>query len=168
MNFVGLDLSLNATGFAIYMTKLEKYYFTTIKPCIGVRDTDSKIENIRMIISKKIDIIRDEGIELVCIEEVPFMNRPGTNQLAELNAVIRNMLLRKRVRFCVINNMSWKKFVLGNGKVTKDAGIEWCKNKGIWVKNDNEADAVCLAYWGKSGGFAEKIRKELNNKKKRR
>lgn len=39
-----------------------------------------------------------------------------------------------------------KKFWTGKGNASKDAMIEECRNRGIEVKDDNEADAVALLH----------------------
>lgn len=151
--YLGLDLSTSATGAAFMLEDGSVKAFSLYPQ----RDTglDERIEFIRRELSIKIDALEKEhgAIDLVCIEAVPFMNRPGSSQLNDLNGVIRNMLLRRGLVYRLVNVATWKKFILGTGRpLYKKESENYCKSFGYPAANDNESDAVCIMLWGKNGG----------------
>lgn len=159
MIFIGLDLSTSCTGGAVCIESVGKkkiYAFSIFTPKkLGL---DERIEFVRRELAIKVDHIEKEHgkITLVCIEAVPFMNRPGSSQLNDLNGVVRNMLFRRGIAYRLVNVSTWKKYILGTGRpVDKKESLNYCNKNGYPVINDNESDAVCIMLWGKDGGLQE-------------
>ena len=142
MNFTGIDLSLNATGFIT---------LTEDKEIIKEEIISSKPKNE---IEERIIFIRDEISKLISspsiiyIEGLSYMSVSATlAQLAALHYTIRIFLYElKTYPFKIIPPTSLKKFTTGKGNSKKSLMIkEVYKKWGYDTSDDNLADAYGLA-----------------------
>ena len=141
MNFTGIDLSLNATGFVtIDKEKLViKEEIITSNPKEEIED---RIMHIRNEISKL--LIKDS---IYYIEGLSYMSVSATMaQLAALHYTIRIYLREIHTSFKIIPPTSLKKFVTGKGNSKKSLMIKNVYKKfGYDTEDDNLADAYGLA-----------------------
>lgn len=73
----------------------------------------------------------------------------GQLKLHQLVGAITAIGIGKGVELISVTPKTWRKAVLGNGALPKDAAKrvakEWCIAAGIDVRNHDEAEAVCIA-----------------------
>jgi crossover junction endodeoxyribonuclease RuvC len=141
MNFTGIDLSLNATGFVTIDKErlVIKEEIITSNPKEEIED---RIIHIRSEISK---LIIEESIYY--IEGLSYMSVSATMaQLAALHYAIRIYLREIHIPFKIIPPTSLKKFVTGKGNSKKSLMIKNVYKKfGYDTEDDNLADAYGLA-----------------------
>lgn len=87
------------------------------------------------------------------IEDVPFARSARTH--AELNQIIGAIklpLLAGGWAVNMVNNMTWKKEVIGNGRARKPEIREWATGGNIPADphelNEDNLDALCIGYYG--------------------
>jgi crossover junction endodeoxyribonuclease RuvC len=144
--FVGLDLSLTSTGFAL---KDEKIKLETIKTTPKTAKND--LARLLYIRDKLMSMI-PEDTKLICIENffIPF-NKAQINaakDLIMLGTVMRMTLMEKGFPFYIVANTQLKKYATGKGNggpkgiVIREVYKKW----DIDAKDDNQADACVLSY----------------------
>ena len=150
MKLVAFDLSLAATGYAVWDNgKLE---YGTLRP------PDLRgFPRLNWIRSQAANLAT--GANLVIFEGISFMsNDPGTQERIGLAFLIRYLLWHRETPFVLCAPTSLKKFVVGHAgkkdpatgekiKVTKDLMIkELYKRFGHDVDDNNQADGIGLLY----------------------
>jgi len=154
--FVGLDLSLTETGYAVIekeggILKAEKWLTGNVKTKKMGDSAWEEIERLEYILTESLDYIGKSDSEtkiLVGIEGLAFMAKKTTAlaQLAALNYLVRHKLYGWKIPFVIVAPMTLKKFVTGKGKGDKNLMLlEVYKKWSVDIKNDNEADAFGLA-----------------------
>jgi hypothetical protein len=153
VKLVALDLSLTATGYAVWTGALE---YGTLRP-----PNLTGFPRLDWIRSKAATLA--EGADLVIMEGISFMsNDPGSQERIGLAFLIRFLLWHRETPFVLCPPQTLKKFVVGHAgkkdpatgekiKVTKDLMIkELYKRFGHDVNDNNEADAIGLLYVGRA------------------
>ncbi len=156
--FVGLDLSLTASGFAVKQgTHIEMRTIKT-NPKTAVNDL-ARLEYIRDEILKLIP----PGVAMVCVEDyfMPHMAHQigAAIGLVGLGMTVRIAMYDRGIPFYVVADSQLKKFVTGKGAGQKSMILrEAYKRWGIEAKDDNQADACVLAYIAEAlAGQAEEL-----------
>lgn len=72
--------------------------------------------------------------------------------LRDIQGHIRHAARARRIPYEAVNPKTWRAAVLKNGNLGRDeakrAAVDFCKMLRIPVKNADQAEAVCLAFWG--------------------
>ncbi len=142
MKILGLDLSLTASGWAIYDGDSHMSGVITSK----LKDPDRMLD-----IEEQIDcLLSSYAIEQVIIEDFAYGARgKGLFQIAGLGWLIRCLLARNKQTYILVSPSELKKFVTGKGNAPKDIMMLKCYKKfGIEFGDNNECDAYCLARYG--------------------
>ena len=148
--FIGLDLSLTATGFC--RKDGDELQISTVKTTPKTAPHDlARIQHIR---DKLMDMIPD-GTAMVCVEDffVPHVKAQigAAKSLIMLGTAVRIALLERGIPFYVISPGQLKKYVSGKGNGPKGIVIrEVYKRWGVEAKDDNQADACVLSYIAES------------------
>jgi len=111
------------------------------------KDTNMRINEMFLKVKTAIKVLNPD---MVFVENSPYL------QNIKVTLAIHSVV--DAVRFaCVLNNIpvqtvevtSWKKSILGNGKVQKEAIMEFAKAKwGDLITNQDLADASCICQYG--------------------
>jgi crossover junction endodeoxyribonuclease RuvC len=143
---LGIDPSLTGTG-CVYLVngKLHEKKLIKTKPSGENRVTEIKrLQEIR-------DACCLDEVEMVVMEGMAFMARNTTSlmQLAGLNYLIRDQLVKNKIPFIIVAPTTLKKFISGKGNAPKDQMMmEVYKRYGVTLTNDNLCDAYALAMIG--------------------
>lgn len=119
----------------------------------GTAHADKKIENrIRRfddLAQRIIDEVYVGDIDLVVVEDYVRMARFVSSVSYEVGAIIRRAIVAERLPLLEVTPTSLKKFVTGSGKAKKKDVIAAVSELwGFVTKDDNQADALGLAYMG--------------------
>lgn len=72
--------------------------------------------------------------------------------LRDIQGHIRHAARARRIPYEAVNPKTWRAAILKNGNLgreeAKRAAVDFCKKLRIPVKNADQAEAVCLAFWG--------------------
>lgn len=161
MLYVGLDMSL--TGSGVSTKEGTNVFVTTIKT--APKDFKNDLERYRYIVEKAFGYIKETPDKtFICIEDVFVpQNKMQINaamKLIGLAYLIRSRLYEAGYKFYIPAPSQVKKFVSGKGTCPKDQVTkEVYKRWGVDTKDDNQADACCMAY------FAEALHAYLQDEK---
>ena len=149
MKFLGLDLSLTATGF--YLIKdgdKDEYFEINTKP----DDFPNDIERSDYIAHKIVDSIKDENITLIAMEDYFTGKQPqSVIKLATLGTVVRQRLLDNGYPYITFAVSQIKKFETGKGVAPKDNMLKSVyKRHGLDTASNNIADACAIAHVGRA------------------
>jgi lactococcus phage M3 protein len=140
MKILSLDLSSTSSGYAVLEDgKIIDY--GTIKS----NDPDYVIRGHYMAESVKVLFSKHSGFDLVVIEELKVLKN---QKVLAMLGVIQGMVIREcfnsQVEF--IPPTVWRKPYGLNGKreEAKKKAIQYCKDKGVDVNTDDEAEAILL------------------------
>jgi crossover junction endodeoxyribonuclease RuvC len=146
---LGLDLSLNSTGFCQYRLDTKEMNY-------GIIDSDGRrgmerLDHIAQTI-RKLAAVGQDGIRpLAVIENFAFARPNQAHQIGELHGVVRYELWRNHVPFILVAPLQLKKWIIGKGQGEKDLILkELYKRYDFDVSDDNIADAVGLMLIGKT------------------
>ncbi len=148
INVLGIDPSLNSTGWAVITSHNNKYNvleYGSIVAKVG-GDAIEKIKNIAIKIS---DIVKKYDIKTVVIEEC-FVNKNASSSL-KLGMVRGGCIAASTMLGASIIEYSAKTVkntIIGNGNAKKeqlDYMIQHIVGQKLVFKNDDESDAICVA-----------------------
>lgn len=148
MNFLGLDLSLTATGFYLIKDGGKDIYFE-INTKQG--DFQDDIERSDYIANKIIENIKGENITFIALEDYFTGKQPqSVIKLATLGTIVRCRLLDAGYSFMPFVTSQVKKFETGKGNVPKDNVMKSVfKKHDIDTSSNNIADACAIAHIGR-------------------
>jgi crossover junction endodeoxyribonuclease RuvC len=149
MIFCGIDTSLSASGFC----KIEQdtVEFCTIKTKLeGFSNDLDRFKYISDSIISKIP----KDTNMIVIEDVFIpvskAHMGAAIKLAMLAGYVRMMLYKTKIPFSIVAPTSIKKYLTGSGNAPKDQmAVHLFKNFNIITKNNNECDAVAMAFLAK-------------------
>lgn len=147
---IGLDLSLTHSGIVV-MGGTDVYYHGVVKSKPNGDTYTDELVRIIGIVSSIQNIIQKHTPTIALIENLAFGIQKTTSltQLAGLSFLVRLMLYKNGVHFCMVSPGSLKKFVTGKGNADKNIiMMEIYKQYGHSALDDNEADAYGLAVLG--------------------
>jgi crossover junction endodeoxyribonuclease RuvC len=142
LRFVGLDLSLTATGLVV----LDHAAFVTSKEVISSKKTE--VLRLVEIADRIVIAIRPFKNEAsVYMEGYSFASRSGQAfSIGELGGVVKAYLFKEGITPKIIPPTSLKKFVTGKGNAKKELMLkEVYKKWGVDFDDNNLADAYGLA-----------------------
>jgi crossover junction endodeoxyribonuclease RuvC len=126
--------------------RLASFYFEST-----LKDPDSRLDQLigwaDTDLSNAIDFYH---ISFAAVENPVYLSNPiASSGIAQVIGYVKSVFARKRVPFMGIDNMSWKKAVLGSGKASKEEIMKLSvSNWGTdQIKNQDLADASCVALW---------------------
>lgn len=149
MNYLGLDLSLTATGFYLIREDGSTLAFEiNTKPDNFATDIE-RADHIANAILSNIASLR--GNLFITLEDYFTGKNPGSAiKLATLGTMVRYRLLKDGFSFIAIMPMQIKKFETGSGNAPKDNILKSVfKRHGFDTNSNNVADACAMAYTGK-------------------
>lgn len=161
-DYVGLDLSLTATGF--YLIKRDgtsDYAEIKTKPDEFPNEI-ARVDHIADVILEK---LKGTDIEFIAMEDF-FSGQQAMSviKLAILGSIVRYRLLGAGYSYLAFAPTQIKKFETGSGNAPKDNMLKSVFKKHNFDTNSNNiADACAIAYLGKAyseykqgkGGFAK-------------
>lgn len=140
---LGLDLSLTATGWAVWRpdgTYDVGRFGAPSGPPLGAR--------LESYLSEFLAVL-DKGADLVVVEDLPRTVRYGGVEGGHVHAVTRLELWRRGLPVLLLPPASLKKFATGKGDAGKDLMlVEAVRRLGYEGSDHNEADALWLAVAG--------------------
>jgi crossover junction endodeoxyribonuclease RuvC len=140
---VGLDLSLDATGWCVMGPK----------GCVtGLVNPNGRkeLERLDWIWETINSTLLSEPPKLVVLEDFAFSRGHQAHQIGGLGYLIRYNLWKKGIPFVLVGPQQAKKFATGTGTAKKNLIIkEVYKRWKADIDDDNEADAFVLAMIGK-------------------
>lgn len=150
---MGLDLSLTATGIAIFdsstMTAKHLSVVDLTKVPLKKLKGMPRLEHIRKEVQA---VARAYEPELVVIEGYSFGSGGRAFSLGELGGVVLLTLFKMRKTVFSVPPSTLKKFITGSGKGGEGSKgrmmLELFKRWGISTEDNNVADAACLAIAG--------------------
>ena len=86
---------------------------------------------------------------IVGIESAIYLNNIKTTNDIQRTIVTTDLALSTDEQSCIeVDNRTWKKNVIGNGKASKEDIMQFCKTKwpGIFWVTQDMADAACIAF----------------------
>ena len=139
MIVMGIDASLRSTGITVsdYDVVENKFFddqFYIITPHITKKQsqdknityieyekTTDKTTTLRNYIDELRVLLHRHHPQIVMLEDIPFMKGSrSVVDLALLNGAIRCLCYIEGISVYVVNNMTWKKTLIGNGAADKD------------------------------------------------
>ena len=151
MNYLGLDVSLNNTGYAIYSSTEDKILEVghISNKAFKSNEQSKKLDNL----NKKIVLLCTlYNFEKVFIEE-PYIGFSGATMklIKALNVIY--CTLGKSYELCDIvdiHNKTIKKAITGNGNNKKEAVAQYILKRfpDLQFKNNDESDAVAVVLTG--------------------
>ena len=146
-NFLGLGLSLSATGFFLILEDKYTAFEINTKPA----DFETDIERADHIAKCIINAIKGIKIDFIAIEDYFSGQQPSSViKLAILGTVVRSRLLDEGYSFMAFAPTQIKKFETGSGIAPKDNMLKSVFKKHNFDTNSNNvADACAIAFLGK-------------------
>jgi crossover junction endodeoxyribonuclease RuvC len=147
--YVGLDLSLSATGyFIIKDDDINDFGEIKTKP----NQFTCTIERVEYIADEIINKLKPYDVKFILLEDYFTGKQQGTViQLAILGTIVRYKLLNNGYSFLTVAPTQIKKFTTGKGNVPKDNMLKAVfKNYNFDTSSNNIADACAIAYLGKA------------------
>ena len=147
--YVGLDLSLSATGFYLIKENGE-VEFDEIRTKKEQFSCDiARVEHIADIILEKISKYE---IKFIAVEDFFTGQQPGTViQLAILGTIVRYKLLENGYSYLAVAPTQVKKYATGKGNAPKDNMLKAVfKNWNVDTNSNNIADACAIAHLGQA------------------
>ncbi len=154
MKLVGIDLSLTATGWAVYSDNLASFGV--------IRDVPSGTH-------ARLDYVRGKVLEqcleadMVAIEGLAYDAYDTERERAGQQWLVRHSLWKRGTKYFLVSPSTLKKYVCGHGgskerKITKQMVIDDVfHNWGIETTDDNIADAVGLVHIAMALNFPQPI-----------
>lgn len=141
MRIVGLDLSLTATGAAVWNDGTLSLLTLESPHAGGMKRLDWIYNQVRELC---------RGTELVAVEGLSFgSNMPSAQERAGLWFMIARSLWKAGIRMQAVAPTQLKKFVIGKGSAEKSLILrEVFRRWNVVADDDNQADAAVLARIG--------------------
>tara|TARA_R110002020_G_scaffold219321_4_gene427170 strand:+ start:3143 stop:3622 length:480 start_codon:yes stop_codon:yes gene_type:complete len=150
MKYLGLDTSSKAIHCVILDENgnlIELY-----KATCNTKDSFKKrfpplIHEFARIVIDEIDF---ETVDYAVIEEPIFaQNRNVVRTLSEVVGAVWTIMCMSEIPTTIVDNGTWKKNIIGNGKSTKDDIMSYAQEKwGDKFPEQDYADAACIALYG--------------------
>ncbi len=146
---MGLDLSLNGTGVAIFSgVKTIETSSIVITPKM-VKEGMRGMRRLRHVLSVLMDVVDEYGVTHVVMEGYAYAASGKVFDIAELGGCVKLGLLSRKIHLELLPPAQVKQWVSGNGQTQKDKMlVEAFKLWGIDFDNSDEMDAHALATVG--------------------
>ncbi len=155
MNYIGLDLSLTATGVFVVDENSNEMFSREIKT--KPNQFDTPVERCYFIANTILEILKEHKPDYITIEEYFVGRQPKTViRLAELGSIVRFLLLTNGYDILTVAPTKLKKFVTGKGNCGKELILkDIFKKFNVDTNSNNIADAAGLAFISKVMYFKE-------------
>lgn len=142
--YIGLDLSLTATGVCIIGEDNTQFFTIKTKP-EKYRSPEERFEYIK---NEVIRLLPDcPFVVFIAIEDYSYGSVGQSFSKAELHGLIKNALFTRSYEFTQYSPNSLKKFASGKGNSGKDVVIKCVyQHWGHDLTDNNQADACVLAH----------------------
>lgn len=159
-DYVGLDLSLTATGFYVIRSDgTNDFMEIKTKP----NEFSNEIARVDHVADVIIEKIKNYNIEFIAMEDF-FSGQQAMSviKLAILGSIVRYRLLNDGYSYLAFAPTQIKKFETGSGNAPKDNMIKSVFKKHDFDTNSNNiADACATAYLGKAYSEYKKGKKDF-------
>lgn len=146
MRIIGLDLSLRASGVAIWENGAMARRIVSAPPAVR----DDQVGRLQTVINA-VKTFLAPATDIVVIEDFAFSRGNQAHLLGGLGYAIRLYLRSHDIPFVLVGPMQNKKFASGSGKAEKSGMLlAVYKRWGIEAEDDNVADAVSLCMIGRA------------------
>jgi Holliday junction resolvasome RuvABC endonuclease subunit len=143
---LAIDSSVTSPGFAV-MESGRIVHFSSLKLKVpGPGRWVIILDHIQKLLQRYQDMS-------FCVIENYAYSRFELSTLAELMGVIKWHLMMEEIPYGTVAPNTLKLFFAGHGHANKDLMMAEAKKRGHLISNDNEADAIALAYYGHAMGF---------------
>lgn len=161
--FLGLDLSLRATGAALLST--ENMETTTVRTLTSPATLKGH-ERLFHLRSSLERLVTGKSITLATIEGYSFGSKNNQFYLGEWGGVARLCLHEAGVPYIVVPPTSLKKWTTGSGNADKIAmAVATYEQFGLKFDDDNQCDAFNLAVLGTAYGGEPIVKLTADRKK---
>jgi len=151
MSYVGLDLSLTATGVYI-INGINSSENLNVEIKTKPADFQHDIQRCDFIAGLIVDMLKTQKIDIIAMEDY-FSGQQACSviKLAILGTTVRLRLLENGFSFITFAPTQIKKFETGSGIAPKDNMLKSVfKKHGFDTNSNNVADACAIAYLGKA------------------
>ena len=146
--FLGIDLSLSATGIAVVGCGVA--YCKTV--CSSPREFANIYDRIDHMRDSVLDFICKYNPEMICIEKpiISTQKIRGNDALIALGFEVRRSMVKNENPFYDVHIQHVKMYATGKGTAKKEEVMAAVSAIGINPGDDNQADAVMLALMARS------------------
>ncbi len=144
MLFLGVDQSLNGSGFCLLDRAGAVVHLETVNP--GKRRGAERLAYIK---SSLIALLNSE-VKFVCFEGYAYHSVGRVFELGEIGGVLRLVIFEHQIPDVTVSPASLKKFATHNPGALKKAMVKAAVAEGVNVADDNQADAFFLAMIARS------------------
>lgn len=142
MSTIGLDLSLTATGVAVWDQENQRVTYT--KVITTSKQSHPEDDERYWYITKKImQVITEHNLQGIAIEAPAFQGME--KRPSELAGVVKVVLYRHGYDYILVAPNTLKKYATGNGRADKPEMVRWAQKFDPNITNHNIADALHLA-----------------------
>ncbi len=106
---------------------------------------------VKIVFNEFNEVLKEYSPKAVFIEGAIYLqNVKTTLMIARMIDMVIANCIKENIFYYIVDNKSWKKDILGNGKATKEQIMSFAKTKwgGIFHENQNLADSSCIAFYG--------------------
>ncbi|MBQ3642998.1 MAG: crossover junction endodeoxyribonuclease RuvC [Candidatus Riflebacteria bacterium] len=156
---VGLDLA-EKTGLCVMNGATKQLLFSsTVK--LSKADSESRLVHLHKLLNKIIDSFSPDEIAIEDVFLPSKTSRKTPIALGELRGVARLCAAEHNLPVFFYPPRKVKQTITGYGNASKEDVINWIKNEfNIEVKDDNEADAISIAWTHVIASQFERLSKE--------
>lgn len=140
MKFVGLDLSLTATGLCDWAGDTH----TLSSPLSGMERIRDLMDQVQRQVLHFDDVGWETAADLVVIEDYAFSRGGHAHEAGELGGSIKNMLIDYSLPYVLVSPSAVKKFATNEGNANKIKMAVAAAKLGREFGDDNQCDAWWL------------------------
>lgn len=151
MKILGFDCSSKTIDCVILDGEGNWIRSFSVAAYLDTTDMDARLMDVTEKMYNKLESMSIDGSEYVAYIEnaIYLQNVKVTIAIAQVIAVTKKILFDLEIKFFGIDNKSWKKDILGDGKANKEKIMAFAKIKwGDWITSQDIADAACIALYG--------------------
>lgn len=155
--YLGLDISLTATGFCLIDDD-----YSIIESCtLKFEQTD--IERLYLLDKKFQTLIQNRNILLACIEGYAYQDTGRIAEIGELNGILKLDLFKEGIKYITVAPLQLKKYICGTGKDIKKELIilDIFKNFGVEIRDNNIADAYGLSRIARDYYYIQGLKRDV-------
>jgi len=146
MKIIGLDLSLSATGWAVWKDGGRTF---DVSRTVPDKTVYGEVRRLQYIIKRVADVA--QGSDLAVIEDFAFSkNAMGSRAIGCVGYMVRMWMLNHNIPFVLVGTGQLRLFCTGSGKGGEKGTMirEMYRKWQVEVNDHNAADALGLAYIG--------------------
>ena len=116
-----------------------------------LKDMDERLVELGTGFQEKLssNVVCGEDFAAFVENAIYLNNSKVTIGIAQVVGVVKFLLESRGIKCFGVDNRSWKKFVLANGRADKEKIMKFAKVKwGASITSQDEADASCLSLFG--------------------